>query len=120
MYHWPFAIDRNTDYMAFGFSGSLTTYRMMGADIVVCDFKENHRARAIDYYINGYSQVLIYIYIYIAIYSTSSPGRSNNFANYQIFEQQKLYHNFLMNNLIISFDSAMVEDVESALMPPTM
>lgn len=50
-------LDRNTDYMAFGLSGSSRGINMIGSDVVVCDSRENQGARAVDYQINSYSQV---------------------------------------------------------------
>ncbi|XP_067933767.1 protein Skeletor, isoforms B/C-like isoform X1 [Watersipora subatra] len=49
-------IDRSTDYMAFGLSGSTERPMMIGSDVVVVDYREGMEPRAIDYYIEGYSQ----------------------------------------------------------------
>ena len=43
--------------MAFGLSGSDSTLSMFNADVVVADWKESGRPRAVDYYITAYAQV---------------------------------------------------------------
>lgn len=61
--------------MAFGLSGSDTTYQMGGSDVVVADYKENEMPRAVDYYLTGKAQVVtavaiaavIRFYQYIAL-----------------------------------------------------
>jgi len=50
-------IDRNTDYMAFGLSGSDSGISMGGSDVVVTDFTESGGARAVDYFITAYASV---------------------------------------------------------------
>ena len=49
--------DRETEYMAFGLSGSDTQFAMVGADIVVADFLSGGEPRAVDYYLSAYAQV---------------------------------------------------------------
>ena len=43
--------------MAFGLSGSSTTFQMFGSDVVVVDYKSTGLPRAIDYYLAGKAQV---------------------------------------------------------------
>lgn len=50
--------DRSVDYMAFGLSGSESTYSMIGADVVVADWMDGQQPRAIDYHLTSYAQVL--------------------------------------------------------------
>ena len=46
-YHYFACItDRNTDYMAFGLSGSDSGILMVGSDVVVTDFKDGGDPRA--------------------------------------------------------------------------
>ena len=49
--------DRETEYMAFGLSGSDTQFAMVGADVVVADFLSGGEPRAVDYYLSAYAQV---------------------------------------------------------------
>ena len=49
--------DRETEYMAFGLSGSDTQSAMVGADVVVADFLSGGEPRAVDYYLSAYAQV---------------------------------------------------------------
>ena len=48
--------DRETEYMAFGLSGSDTQFAMVGADVVVADFLSGGEPRAVDYYLSAYAQ----------------------------------------------------------------
>ena len=43
--------------MAFGLSGSDSTFAMRGADVIVADYKEDREPRAIDYFLTDYAQV---------------------------------------------------------------
>lgn len=55
--------DRSVDYMAFGLSGSESTYSMIGADVVVADWMDGQQPRAIDYHLTSYAQVLWIKYV---------------------------------------------------------
>ena len=53
--------DRDSDYMAFGLSGSDTIYQMLDADVVVTDYKSDRPGRAVDYFLTSFAQVCINI-----------------------------------------------------------
>ena len=55
-------IEKSTDYMAFGLSGSDTSFSMVNADVVVADWVETD-PRAVDYFITSRAQVNILLYL---------------------------------------------------------